>query len=208
MTRVIKRGFASDNNAGAHPAVLQAMIKANSGHEIGYGDDFFTEQAIATIKNHFGENITVFPVFNGTGANVLSLKNITDSFHSVICAETSHINVDECGAPEKFTGCKLLTVETENGKLTIDNIKKHMHGFGFEHHAQPKILSITQTTELGTVYSPEEIRVLADLAHKNEMLLHMDGARIANAAVALGLDFKAFTTDVGVDILSFGVLTS
>lgn len=205
MTRVIKRGFASDNNAGAHPAVLQAMIEANSGHEIGYGDDFFTEQAIATIKNHFGKNITVFPVFNGTGANVLSLKNLTDSFHSVICAETSHINVDECGAPEKFTGCKLLTVETENGKLTIDKIKKHMHGFGFEHHSQPKVVSITQATELGTVYTPSEIQTLADFAHKNDMYLHMDGARISNAAIFLGTGFKAFTTEVGVDVLSFGL---
>ncbi|MCF7793365.1 MAG: low specificity L-threonine aldolase [Candidatus Cloacimonetes bacterium] len=205
MKRIIKRGFASDNNAGAHPAVLQAMIDANEGHEIGYGDDYFTAQAIEVIKQHFGEDIAVFPVFNGTGANVLSLKNLTESFNSVICAETSHINVDECGAPEKFTGCKLLPVETENGKLIIEKIKKHMHGFGFEHHSQPGVISITQVSELGTVYTPSEIKILADYAHQNNMYLHMDGARLSNAAASLGLGFKEFTADAGVDVLSFGL---
>ncbi len=205
MGRIIKRGFASDNNAGAHPAVLQAMIEANAGHEIGYGDDYFTAQAVEVIKQHFGNEIEVFFVFTGTGANVLSLKNLTDSYHSIICAETSHINVDECGAPEKFTGCKLLPVETDNGKLTIEKIKKHLHGFGFEHHSQPKVISLTQASELGTVYTPSEIKILADYAHQNKLYLHMDGARLSNAAVSLGIGFKKFTADAGVDVLSFGL---
>lgn len=205
MNRIIKRGFASDNNAGAHPEVLQAMLAANDGHEIGYGDDYFTNRAIETIKKHFGENIEVFPVFNGTGANVLSLYSITESFNSIICAETAHINEDECGAPQKFTGCKLLTVETEDGKLTIDKIRKHIYGIGFEHHSQPKVISITQATEMGTVYTIEEIRKIADFAHRNNMYLHMDGARLSNAAVSLGTGLRECTGDAGVDVLSFGL---
>ncbi|MFC1898045.1 threonine aldolase family protein [Candidatus Cloacimonadota bacterium] len=205
MERIIKRGFASDNNSGAHPAVLQALVDANAGHEIAYGDDYFTAKAIDVIKKHFGTEIEVFLVFNGTGANVLSLNNITESFHSIICAETSHINEDECGAPQKFTGCKLLTVETENGKMTLERIKKHIYGIGFEHHSQPKVISITQVTELGTVYTIEEIKEISDFAHKNGMYLHMDGARLANAAVSLELGFKEFTADAGVDVLSFGL---
>jgi threonine aldolase len=205
MERIIKRGFASDNNSGAHPAVLQAMIDANEGHEIGYGDDYFTARAIEVVKKHFGEEVEVFLVFNGTGANVLSLNNLTDSFNSIICAETSHINEDECGAPEKFTGCKLLTTETENGKLTVDKIKKHIYGIGFEHHSQPKVISITQVTEMGTVYTVDEIREIAEYAHSKKMFLHMDGARLANAAVSLELGFQEFTADAGVDVLSFGL---
>ncbi len=146
----------------------------------------------------------VFFVLTGTGANVLSLASFTRSYNSVICAETAHIQVDECGAPEKFTQCKMLPVVTPDGKLTADGIRKHLHGFGFEHHAQPRVISISQPTEMGTVYTPSEIRSLADLAHQNDMILHMDGARLANAAVSLDLPFKAFTTDAGVDVLSFG----
>jgi len=205
MKNKIKRGFASDNNSGAHPAVIQAMIDANKGHVIGYGDDYYTAQAIETIKKHFGENIEVFLVFNGTGANVLSLNNITQSFHAVICAETSHINEDECGAPQKFTGCKLLTVETDDGKMSVEKIKEHVYGIGFEHHSQPKVISITQVTEMGTIYTVDEIREIAVYAHDNDMYLHMDGARLANAAVSLDLDFNEFTADVGVDVLSFGL---
>jgi len=205
MKRIIKRGFASDNNSGAHSAVLQAMIDANEGHEIGYGDDYFTARAIEVIKKHFGQEVEVFLVFNGTGANVLSLNNLTDSFNSIICAKTSHINEDECGAPQKFTGCKLLTVETENGKLTIEEVNKHIYGIGFEHHSQPNVISITQVTEMGTVYTVDEIKELSDFAHKKNMYLHMDGARLANAAVSLELGFKEFTADAGVDVLSFGL---
>lgn len=199
-----KRGFASDNNSGVHPEILKAILEANEGHTVGYGDDIYTERAKAKLYEHFGNDIDIYFVFTGTAANVLGLNAATRSWNSVLCAETSHINEDECGAPEKFNGFKLLTVETPNGKLTIDLIQKHMKGFDFEHHSQPKIISITQATELGTVYTIKEIKVLADFAHQNKMYLHMDGARIANAAVALDSGFKEFTKDAGVDILSFG----
>ena len=157
------RGFASDNNSGVHPAILKAIEKANTGHVTGYGHDIYTEQAIAMLQAEFGEDTQVYFVFNGTGANVLGLASATDSYQSIICAETAHIQEDECGAPEKFTGCKLLPVETEQGKITCEGIKKHLKGFDFEHHSQPKIISISQATELGTVYQPEEIKALCQL---------------------------------------------
>jgi threonine aldolase len=198
------KGFASDNNSGVHPTVFKSMEAANTGHVTGYGADKYTQKAIKIFKEKFGPETEVYFVFNGTGANVLGLSTVTQSFNSIICAETAHIQEDECGAPEKFTGCKLLPVEPENGKLTPERIQHHLKGFDFEHHSQPRVISISQVTEMGTVYQPEEIKALADLAHKNNMLLHMDGARIANAAVALNLDFKTFTKDCGVDVLSFG----
>jgi threonine aldolase len=200
----MKKGFASDNNSGIHPSVLKAIEKANTGHVVGYGGDIYTEKAVQIFKEKFGEETEVFFVFNGTGANVLGLSTVTQSFNSIICAETSHIQEDECGAPEKFTGCKLLPVKPVNGKLTPNAIIHHLKGFDFEHHSQPKVISISQVTEMGTVYQPTEIIALADLAHKNNMFLHMDGARISNAAISLNMDFKAFTKDCGVDILSFG----
>ncbi|HRX10138.1 MAG TPA: low specificity L-threonine aldolase [Draconibacterium sp.] len=200
----IMKGFASDNNSGVHPEILKAIETANQGHAVGYGNDVYTQKAIEIFKEKFGAETEVFFVFNGTGANVLGLSTVTHSFNSIICAETAHIQEDECGAPEKFTGCKLLPVEPVNGKLTPELIHHHLKGFDFEHHSQPRVISISQVTEMGTVYEPLEIIALADLAHKNGMLLHMDGARIANAAVSLNLDFKAFTKDCGVDILSFG----
>lgn len=200
----IKKGFASDNNSGVHPNMLKAMEAANRGHVVGYGDDPYTQQAIQVFKEKFGAQTEVFFVFNGTGANVLSLSTVTQSFNSIICAETAHIQEDECGAPEKFTGCKLLPVEPIEGKITVEGIQHHLTGFDFEHHSQPKVISISQVTEMGTVYQPEEIKALANVAHKNNMLLHMDGARIANAAIALNMDFREFTVDCGVDILSFG----
>ncbi len=205
MKQNIKRGFASDNNSGIHPVVLKAIEEVNIGHVIAYGDDIYTKRAIKKLKEHFGEEIDVYFVFNGTGANVLGMKQVTDSFNSIICAETAHINVDECGAPEKFTGCKLLTVPTEDGKITVEKIKYHMHGFDFEHHSQPKVISITQATELGTVYTQEEIEKITDYAHKYEVLVHMDGARLCNAAVSLNIGLKDITAKVGIDILSFGM---
>jgi threonine aldolase len=180
------------------------MEAANHGHVVGYGNDQYTQKAIEVFKENFGQETEVFFVFNGTGANVLSLSSVTQSFHSVICAETAHIQEDECGAPEKFTGCKLLPIEPVNGKITPESIQPHLKGFEFEHHSQAKVISISQVTEMGTIYQPEEIKALADLAHKYNMFLHMDGARIANAAVALEMDFRTFTVDCGVDILSFG----
>jgi threonine aldolase len=201
---MMKRGFASDNNSGIHPEILNALSVANEGHAVGYGGDQTTELAIQRFKQEFDEQTDVYFVFNGTGANVLSLSTQTRSFHSVICAETAHIQVDECGAPEKFTGCKLLPVEVKQGKITPEGIAKYLHGFDFEHHSQPKVISISQVTELGTVYSVEEIRAITSLAHQYGLFVHMDGARLANAAVALNLPFRAFTIDAGIDVLSFG----
>ncbi len=198
------RSFASDNNAGAHPDVLRAVLAANEGHVLGYGDDPYTRRALEVFKRHFGDDADVHFVFNGTAANALGLAAVTRSYNAVICAASSHIHYDECGAPEKFAGVKLLTCETLDGKLTVERVRQHMHGFGDEHHIQPKVISITQSTELGTVYTVEEVRDLADYAHAHGMLLHMDGARICNAAVALGRPFREFTRDAGVDVLSFG----
>ena len=199
-----KRGFGSDNNAGVHPDILKEMISSNSGHVTGYGTDIYTEQARSIFKEHFGSSTETYFVFTGTGANVLGLSAITRSWNSVITASTAHLEGDECGAPEKFIGCKVLVVDTPDGKVTPDLIDKHIHGIDFEHHSQPKVVSITQATEMGTVYSVDEIRAISDFAHSKGMLVHMDGARIANAAVYLNLPFKAFTTDAGVDVLSFG----
>jgi threonine aldolase len=199
-----RRGFASDNNAGIHPKILEAISKANKGHVIAYGDDRYTQEALDLFKEKFGSQVETFFVFNGTAANVLGLKALTQSYHSIICSEIAHLHMDECGAPEKFIGCKILTVPSSDGKLTLDGIKKHLVGFDFEHHAQPRVISITQSTEMGTVYKIEEIKVIADLAHQNNLFLHMDGARLANAAVSLGCSLREMITNTGVDVLSFG----
>jgi threonine aldolase len=204
IQEIIKRGFASDNNSGVHPEILKEIEYVNAGHVVGYGTDPFTEKAKELFKEHLGRETEAFFVFNGTAANVLGLSGVTRSWNSVITAFTAHIEQDECGAPEKFTGCKVLTVDTPDGKIRAEMLMKHMHGIDFEHHSQPKVVSITQTTEMGTAYTADEIKALAGFAHERGMLLHMDGARIANAAVTLDLPFKAFTTDAGVDILSFG----
>ncbi len=198
------KSFGSDNHSGVHPAILTAIAAANVEHDMAYGDDRVTARLQGLFKDLFGEQAEAFPVFNGTGANVVCLKAMTQSHHGIICAETAHINVDECGAPEKHTGCKLLTVPAADGKLTPEGVKKHFEAFGFQHHSQPKVISISQSTELGTLYTPEEIKALADLAHAHAMYLHIDGSRLANAAAALNLPFRAFTTDCGVDALSFG----
>ena len=198
------RSFASDNNAGVHPAVLAAISAANQGHVVGYGDDAFTASAIDKFKQQFGKDIEVFFVFNGTAANVLGLKALTDSYHAVICTDVAHIHTDECGAPEKFTGCKLITLPAPDGKLTLEIVKSAYHGIGDQHHVQPRVVAITQATEMGTVYTPQEIRSLARFAHGHDMFLHMDGARIANAAASLGVSLRAITRDAGVDVLSFG----
>ena len=199
-----KRSFASDNNAGVHPEVIEAIRAANEGHVIAYGDDPFTARAIKQFQKHFGRDIAVYFVFGGTGANVLGLKAITKSHQAIICAETAHVNVDECGAPENFTGCKLLTVPTPDGKLRVEQIKPLLHGIGVEHHVQPAVITISQATEMGTIYTKKELKTLAGFAHDRGMLLHVDGARLSNAAVSLDASLKEITADAGVDVLSFG----
>jgi threonine aldolase len=198
------KSFASDNNAPVHESVFQAMLEANRGDVIAYGDDPYTREAEQKFREAFGPDVQVFFVFNGTGANVSALSQLTRPYHAVVCAESAHIHNDECGAPEKFTGCKVHVLSSPNGKIMARQIKPLLHSIGFEHHAQPKVISITQATELGTVYNPSEISDIARFAHENDMFLHMDGARIANAAASLGITFREMVTDTGVDVLSFG----
>lgn len=204
ITTRTKRSFASDNNAGVHPDVMAAIAAANDGHVIAYGDDPYTTRAVALFRKHLGSDVEVYFVFGGTGANVLGLKAGTKSHNAIICAQTAHINVDECGAPEKFTGCKLLPIVSPDGKITVDQIKPLLHEVGFEHHVQPRVISVSQATEMGTVYTPGELKNLSRFAHEQDMLLHVDGARIANAAAGLNVKLKDITRDAGVDILSFG----
>jgi len=184
--------------------VMKELDKTNMGHVVGYGDDPYTARATELLRKELGEQAEIYFVFTGTGANVMGLAGVTRPWNSVITAYTAHIEQDECGAPEKFTGCKVLTVDTPDGKLRPEYLEKHMHGFGFEHHSQPAVISVSQASEMGTVYTADELRTLADYAHRHGLLLHMGGARIANAAVTLDLPFRAFTTDAGVDLLSFG----
>jgi threonine aldolase len=207
-----RRSFASDNNAVVHPEVLEAIRRANEGHVVGYGSDPHTESAVAKFREQFGADVAVFFVFNGTAANVLSLQALTRPFHAVLCPELSHIYTDECGAPEKFTGCKLVPLAAPDGKLTVETVSDAYHGIGDQHHVQPRVISITQSTEMGTVYKPAEIEALARFAHERKMFLHMDGARISNAVVAQRpsvsspspLSLRQATRDLGVDVLSFG----
>ncbi|MFB1045202.1 threonine aldolase family protein [Streptomyces chrestomyceticus] len=198
------RGFASDNYAGAHPEVLAALALANGGHQVAYGEDEYTEALQRTVRSHFGQTAEAFPVFNGTGANVVALQAMTDRWGAVICADTAHIHVDECGAPERVGGLKLLTVPTEDGKLTPELIDREAYGWDDEHRAMPQVVSITQNTELGTVYTPDEVRAICEHAHERNMLVHLDGSRIANAAASLDVPMRAFTNAVGVDVLSLG----
>lgn len=198
------KSFASDNNSGVHAAIMQALQEANQGHCMAYGGDEHTARAVAALQREFGEQARPYFVFLGTGANVLGLKAIARPHEAVVCAQTAHINVDECGAPEAVIGCKLLPLPHKDGRISPADIGPLLHSKGFEHHSQPRAVSITQCTELGSVYTLDEIRGLAEFAHSNDMYLHMDGARLANAAAALGVSLRAMTTDAGVDVLSFG----
>src|ERR1700733_11279246 len=198
------RSFASDNNAVVHPEALEAIRRANEGHATGYGDDPQTAAALEKFREQFGADVAVFFVFNGTAANVLSLQALTQPFHAVLCPELSHIYTDECGAPERLTGCKLVPLTAPDGKLTVETVAQAYHGIGDQHHVQPRVISITQSTEMGTVYKPAEIEALARFAHERKMFLHMDGARISNAAAAQQLSLRQATCDLGVDVLSFG----
>jgi len=196
--------FGSDNHSCVHPNIMKALIDTNNGYSIAYGEDKFTESAIKKLKNVFGLNSDVFFVYNGTAANILGLKTVTSSFNSIICAESAHLNVHECCGPEKFTGCKLITIPTKDGKLKTELIQPHLLGIGDVHMAQPKVISITQSTELGTTYTLDELKKISNFAHKNNLLVHVDGARLCNAAVFLKKELKEITKDVGIDILSFG----
>jgi len=198
------RGFASDNYSGIHPDVLAAIAAANEGHQVAYGEDAYTARLQEVMAQHFGAGVEAFPVFNGTGANVTGLQSMLPRWGAVVAASTAHINTDEGGAPERVAGIKILNVPTEDGKLTPALIDREAWGWGDEHRAQPLVVSITQSTELGTLYTPDEIRAIADHIHPLGMRLHLDGSRIANAAAALGVPLRDFTRDAGVDVLSLG----
>lgn len=198
------RSFASDNNSGVHTLVMEALNRANHDHAFGYGDDPWTEEAVAKVREQFTPTCSPLFVFNGTGSNIVALQLLTRPFHSIICAETAHIYVDECGSPVKATGCQIRPIATTDGKLTPELILPHLHGFGDQHHSQPGAIYISQCTELGTVYTADEIKALSTLAHTYHMYVHMDGARIANAAESLGKSLKEITVDCGIDVLSFG----
>jgi len=198
------KSFASDNNAPAHPEIFKALAGANHGDMIAYGDDRHTFDVEKKFREHFGQSARAFMVFNGTGANVAALSQLTRSYNSIICSDAAHVQHDECGAPEKFTGCKVHILPSTHGKIRPEQAAPLLHSVGFQHHSQPKVISITQSTELGTVYTPEEIREFSQFAHSNGMYLHVDGARIANAAASLKVSFKELITDTGVDVLSFG----
>ncbi len=198
------RSFASDNTAGVHPAVLEALAAANEGHAEAYGADPLTRRAADRLRAALDADAEVFFTWGGTGANILGLATITRPWHGVICTEQAHVAVDECGGPERFIGCKLLTVPMRDGRLTPDDVRGRIRGVGVEHHVQPAVLSLTQATEYGTVYPVERVAELAEVAHANGLLVHVDGARIANAAASLGVPLADFTWRAGVDVLSFG----
>ena len=198
------RTFASDNWAGVHPEVMTAINAANGDHTPSYGEDPVTEEAIGHFRRHFGHDADVLLAFNGTGANVIGLQSLLRPFEAVLCAETAHINVDECGAPERFLGSKLVPVATPDGKLTPELVDAAAVGTGDEHHVQPKVVSITQSTEVGTCYTVEEVVALAEWAHGRGLWLHLDGARLSNACASLGVGLGAFGSVAGVDVLSFG----
>lgn len=198
------RSFASDNHSGVHPKVMEAIARANQGHALAYGEDPLTAEADALLRRHFGQGIDPYFVLLGTAANVLGLRAVARSHHAVLCADSAHINVDECGAPEAVAGIKLRTVPNRDGKIAPRDLEPFLADVGVQHHNQPRVVSITQSTELGTLYTPDEVRALADFAHENGLLLHMDGARLANAAAALGLELNDVSGACGVDVLSFG----
>lgn len=199
-----RRTFASDNYAGVHPEVLAALADADGGHQTSYGDDAYTARLTEVLGEHFGREVAVFPVFTGTGANVVGLSAMLPAWGAAVCAASAHVHTDEGGAPEKVAGVKLLPVPTPDGRLTPELLATEAWGYGFEHRAQPLAVTLTQTTELGTCYRPEQIAAVAEAAHARGMHVHVDGARIANAAATLGLPLRAFTSDVGVDVISLG----
>jgi threonine aldolase len=204
MSTAPRKSFASDNFAGIHPEILRAISEANSGHVPSYGADPWTESAHAALRRHFGDDAQVALVFNGTAANVLALQAMNRPYEAVLCSKGAHITEDECGAPEKNTGCKLIGLPHQDGKLTIDAIRSGLTGVGRQHSVQPRTISLSQSTEFGAVYSLEEIRAISQFAREHDLYLHMDGARLANAAAHLGVGLREASRDCGVDALSFG----
>ncbi|WP_018123710.1 threonine aldolase family protein [Desulfovibrio oxyclinae] len=198
------KSFASDNNSGAHPAVLHALTAADAGSAKAYGEDETTRRAEQLFREHFGPQARTFFVTTGTAANVTGLRSVCETWQSVICSEHAHITTDECGAPEAVGGFKSVTLPSNDGRISPDQAVPQLAAHGFVHRNQPRVISLTQCTELGTLYRADEIRAWCDFAHKNDMLVHIDGARIANACAALGCSFREMTTDLGVDLLSFG----
>lgn len=202
-----KKSFASDNYSGVDPEIMNALIECNTGHAKAYGEDRYTKRAIEKFKEIFGSDIYVDFLYNGTGANTVALAAMTESFHSVICPEQAHINTYEVGAPTKFTGCSMVGIKAcdVGGKLKVERVRDYLKiSIGSMHHSQPRVISITQPTEIGAVYTLKEIKEIADFAHENDLLFHIDGARIFNAADSLNVGFKEMTKDLGVDVLSFG----
>lgn len=198
------KSFASDNNSGIHPQIMQAIIDANDEHALGYGDDLWTQTAESAVKNELGKDVEPLFVFNGTGSNVVALQLMTRSYNSILCAETAHIYVDECGAPVKMTGAQIRPIATKDGKLTPELIKPYLIGFGDQHHSQPSAIYISQSTELGTIYSIDELKAITALAHQHGMHVHMDGARIANACAALNVSLREMVTDCAIDTVTLG----
>jgi threonine aldolase len=200
----MKRSFASDNNAPVAPEIVQALIDANAGDAVGYGDDEWTARAVSRFKAHFGQETDVYFAFNGTGANVVALSCVMRPWEAVLAPATAHIQTDECGAFERFTGSKVIPIATADGKLRIADIEPYLLGGHGEHFPQPRALTVSMTTEYGDVYEIEELRELVAFAHKHDLIVHVDGARISNAAAALKTTPRAITKDLGVDILTFG----
>lgn len=198
------RFFASDNCSGIHPRILDAIVEANQGHVKGYGYDVYTKQAEMEFKKLFGDDIDVFFVYSGTGANVLALESCMRSYEAVICSDMAHIHTDEAGAPERFLQAKLMTVSSENAKIKPEQVKRILTGRGVEHHVQPKVISLTQSTEYGSLYSKEELKAFGDFAKSENLYLHIDGARISNAVAALNISARELIRDSGVDVMSFG----
>jgi len=196
--------FGSDNHSGAHPLILKALEQANHGYWHGYGEEEYTEKVQQKVAALFGKDAICLFLMTGTGANVLALQSLIKSYEAIFCADTAHVNMHEAGAVQKFTQSRLIVVKTENGKLTPELIAPNLSLMADQHMSQPRIISISQATEYGTVYSLEEIKELADYAHANKLLLHIDGARLANAAVSLNCSLQEMTSDCHVDIVSLG----
>ncbi|WP_374080162.1 low specificity L-threonine aldolase [Bdellovibrio bacteriovorus] len=200
----MKRGFGSDNHAGVHPLILASLANANVEHAPAYGTDEWTEKALEEFKKHFGPQAQAFFVFNGTAANITALQALTKSYQAIFCSDVAHINVDECGAPEFMTGAKLIALPSVNGKISVTELEKAYIRRGDQHYSQGQVLSLTQPTELGTTYSLEELKSLIAWAKEKKMFVHLDGARLSNAAAYLKKTLKEITADLGVDVVSFG----